>query len=234
MCKQSSLNAWLGKRHLRYHSTFTSSFEKTEVHLSSIFSLSDTGAMKRVFGKKKQSAPAPSLDDASKGLNGRIDQMDSKIADLENELRVFKDKIKKTKSPAAKKQLQKRAMEVLKRKRMYEQQRDQVSAQAFNIDQTNFSLESAKASVETVAAMKGAHQSLKHTLRKDLDIDDIDDLADDMAELMDDFNDINEAVSLAHIFSQLRSFTSPHSPLFSKQNSSGATMPRLMTSTRRT
>ena len=109
---------------------------------------------------------------------------DAKIATLENELRGYKDKIKKTKSPAAKKQLQKRALEVLKRKRMYEQQRDSVSAQAFNIDQTNFSLESAKASIETVAAMKSASKQMKHTLRKDLDIDDIDDLADDMAELV--------------------------------------------------
>jgi len=140
--------------------------------------------MRRVFGKKKAEAPAPSLEDASKGLGGRIDQMDAKIASLENELRGYKDKIKKTKSPAAKKQLQKRAMEVLKRKRMYEQERDSISAQAFNIDQTNFSLESAKASIETVAAMKSANKQLKHTLRKDLDIDDIDDLADDMAELV--------------------------------------------------
>ena len=129
--------------------------------------------MRRVFGKKKAEAPAPTLEDASKGLGGRIDQMDAKIASLENELRVFKDKIKNTKSPAAKKQLQKRAMEVLKRKRMYEQQRDQISAQAFNIDQTHFSLESAKASVSTVAAMKAANKDLKRTLRKDLNIDDM-------------------------------------------------------------
>ncbi|GAX17876.1 hypothetical protein FisN_18Hh080 [Fistulifera solaris] len=77
---------------------------------------------------------------------------------------------------------------------MYENQRDTVASQQFNIDQTNFGLESAKASISTVAAMKAANQELKRTLRKDLDIDDIDDLADDMAELMDDFNDINEAL----------------------------------------
>jgi charged multivesicular body protein 5 len=58
----------------------------------------------------------------------------------------------------------------------------------------SFSLESAKASIDTVAAMKNANKEMKRTLRKDLDIDDIDDLADDMAELMDDFNEINEAL----------------------------------------
>lgn len=150
--------------------------------------------MKRVFGKKKAEAPAPSLDQASQGLGGRIGSMDSKINDLEKELRVYKDKIKATKSPAAKKQLQKRAMEILKRKRMYEQQRDQIAGQQFNIDQANFGLESAKASVQTVAAMKAASKELKNTIRKDLDLNEVDDLADDMAELMDDFNYINEAL----------------------------------------
>lgn len=150
--------------------------------------------MKRVFGKKKVAAPAPSLEDASKGIGTRIDGMDAKIQACENELRAYKDKIKKTKSPAAKNQLQKRAMEVLKRKRMYEKQRDTASAQQFNIDQTAFSLESSKATISTVAAMKAANKDLRNTLRKDLDIDGIDDLADDMAELMDDFNEINEAL----------------------------------------
>jgi charged multivesicular body protein 5 len=144
--------------------------------------------MRRVFGSKKAAAPAPSLEDASSGIGGRIGGMDKKIADLEGELRVYKDKIKKSKSPAAKKQLQKRAMEILKRKKMYEQQRDAASGQQFNIDQTSFSLESAKASIQTVAAMKAANTELKRVIKKDLDIDEVDDLADDMADMMYDFN----------------------------------------------
>jgi charged multivesicular body protein 5 len=120
--------------------------------------------------------------------------MEAKIAQCEQELRVFKDKIKKTKSPAAKKGLQKRAMEVLKRKRMYEAQRDQVMGQQFNIDQAAFSIESAKANIATVASLKAANKELKKTLKKDLDIGEVEDLADDMAELMEDFNEINEAL----------------------------------------
>jgi len=148
--------------------------------------------MNRVFGRKKKEAPAPSLDDASSGLGGRVDEMDKKIAGLENELRVFKDKIKKATSPAAKKTLQKRAMEVLKRKRMYEQQRDMVAGQQFNIDQAAFGIESAKTNVQTVAAMKAANKQLQSTMKNDLKIDDIEDMADDMAEMMEDFNEINE------------------------------------------
>jgi len=150
--------------------------------------------MRRVFGTKKVEAPAPSLDEAAAGLGGRIEGMDAKIKDLEDQLRGYKDKIKKTKSPAAKKQLQKRALDVLKRKRMYESQRDTAAAQQFNIDQTAFSLESSKATVSTIAAMKSANKELKAVIRKDLDIDAVDDLADEMAELMDDFNEINETL----------------------------------------
>lgn len=150
--------------------------------------------MDRIFGKKKQAAPAPGLGETSAGLGGRVDEMDKKIAGLENELRVYKEKIKKARTPAAKQMVQKRAMEVLKRKKMYENQRDMVAGQQFNIDQASFGIESAKANIQTIAAMKGANQELKRTLKKDLNIDDVEDLADDMAEMMEDFNEINEAL----------------------------------------
>lgn len=150
--------------------------------------------MNRIFGKKKVAGPAPSLDDAAKGIGGRVDAMETKIESLDRELRMYKDKIKKTSSPAAKQQLQKRAMEILKRKRMYEQQRDMAMGQQFNVDQAAFSIESAKATVTTVAALKASSAELKKTIRQDLDIDSVDDLADDMAELMEDFNEINEAL----------------------------------------
>mmetsp|Transcript_21970 Transcript_21970/g.61100 ORF Transcript_21970/g.61100 Transcript_21970/m.61100 type:complete len:217 (-) Transcript_21970:3840-4490(-) len=150
--------------------------------------------MDRIFGKKKKAAPAPGLTDTSSSLGGRVDEMDKKIVGLEQELRVYKDKIKNARSPAAKKAIQKRAMEVLKRKKMYESQRDMVAGQQFNIDQASFGIESAKANIQTVAAMKGANQQLKQTMKHDLNIDDVEDLADDMAEMMDEFNEINEAL----------------------------------------
>merc|ERR1719491_1860094 len=124
-----------------------------------------------------------------------MESMDVKIAQLDKELKGYRDKLKTTKSPATKKNLQKRAMDVLKRKRMYETQRDQLAGQQFNMDQAAFGVESAKASVSTVAAMKGAHSELKATMKNDLNIDDVGDLADDMAELMEEFQEINEVLA---------------------------------------
>lgn len=152
--------------------------------------------MNRVFGRKKAPGPpAPSLGDASTGVGNHMGSMDVKIAQLDKELKAYRDKLKTTKNPAAKKNIQKRAMELLKRKRMYETQRDQLAGQQFNIDQAAFGIESAKASVSTVAAMKAASTELKATIKNDLKIDDVDELADDMAELMDEFQEINEALA---------------------------------------
>ena len=152
--------------------------------------------MNRVFGRKKAPGPPPpSLNDASQGVGNRMESMDAKIAQLDKELKVYKDKLKATKSPAAKKNIQKRAMEVLKRKRMYETQRDQLAGQQFNIDQAAFGIDSAKATVSTMSAMKAANSELKGVMKNDLKIDDVDELADDMAELMDEFQEINEALA---------------------------------------
>jgi len=151
--------------------------------------------MKRVFGRKKAAGPPPpSLNDASAGLGTRTEHLDTKIATLDKELRGYKEKLRTTKSAAAKKNIQKRAVDVLKRKRMYENQRDQLMGQQFNLDQAAFGIESAKATVDSVAAMKAANVELKRAVQKDLNIDTVDDLADDMAELMEEMNEMNEAL----------------------------------------
>lgn len=150
--------------------------------------------MKRVFGKKKAPGPPPpTLNEASDNLGKRTTHLDSKISALDKDLTSYKQKLKSA-NPSSKKTLQKRAIEVLKRKRMYEQQRDQLLAQQFNMDQASFGIESAKATVESVAAMKAANIELKKALKKDLDLDAVDDLADDMEELMYEMNEINEAM----------------------------------------
>jgi len=77
---------------------------------------------------------------------------------------------------------------------MYEQQRDTILGQQFNMDQAAFGIESAKATMESVAAMKAASTELKRALKHDLKIDDVDDLADDMEELMYEMNEINDAM----------------------------------------
>ena len=56
----------------------------------------------------------------------------------------------KTKSPGIKNQLKQKALKLLKQKKLYETQRDQVMSQGFNLDQANMARESMEATVTTV------------------------------------------------------------------------------------
>lgn len=130
--------------------------------------------MKRIFGQKKEVAPAPTLGDAGAKIDSRVTGLDEKIRKLDVELAGYKEKLKRAKGPAQK-TLKQRAMAVLRRKRMYEQQRDQLAGQAFNIEQTNFTIDSVKDTITTVDAMKAASKTLKTEFKK-VDIDKIEDL----------------------------------------------------------
>ena len=73
---------------------------------------------------------------------------------------------------------------MLKQKRLYEGQREQLYNQQFNMDQTAFTMESIKDSVSTVQAMKAANSELKQAFKKgELNIESIEKLQDEMADM---------------------------------------------------
>jgi len=129
-------------------------------------------------------------------LDAREQKLDQTIKKLDGELRQFKEQLKKAKGPTAAR-LKKRAMETLKRKRMYEQQRDQLAGQKFNIEQTGFALDSVQDTAATVAALKEAKGALAQQVAQ-LDIDKVDDVVDDLAEAMGEIEEINEALGTAY------------------------------------
>jgi len=154
--------------------------------------------MKRVFGQKKAVpvAPTPSLHEASSNIDKRVNDMDAKIGKLDAELAQYKQKLKSTKG-AAHQQYQRRAMEVLKRKRMLEGQRDTLAGQQFNIESAAFGIETVKDSLNTVGAMKAANVQFKQQM-KQLNIDEVEDMTDDLADLMEDMNEVNEILGRSY------------------------------------
>lgn len=78
----------------------------------------------------------------------------------------------KTKGPALN-AVKQRAMQTLKRKKMYEQQRDNLTAQSFNIEQASFAIETSRDTVDTVAAMKSAVVQLKVETKK-IDLNELE------------------------------------------------------------
>ena len=97
--------------------------------------------MHRLFGKPKPKEPTPTLSDASNSINTKVIELDEKIKQLDDEMRKYKDMLKKTPNNAT---VKKRAMDCLKRKRMYENQRDSLRNQQFNVDQTSFAIDTVK------------------------------------------------------------------------------------------
>jgi charged multivesicular body protein 5 len=107
-------------------------------------------------------------------MDTRVAALDEKIRKLDIELNGYKEKMKKTREGTAlHTQLKQKALRVLKQKKMYEGQRDQIMNQQFNIEQASFATQTMKDTVTTVSAMKSANLSLKDQL-KHISVDDID------------------------------------------------------------
>lgn len=136
------------------------------------------------------------LNYATTKIEDRVKQLDKKIKELDQELMRYNQKINKA-NASVKQGIQKRALAVLKRKRMYEQQRDNLTNQAFNIEQTSFAIETVKDTQKTLEAMKSATVTLK-TEHEKINIDEIEDMQDDLADLLEDQEEMNEIISRSY------------------------------------
>lgn len=156
--------------------------------------------MRRIFGAGKKAAPAPTLDEATDKLNTRGDRMDDQIKKLDDQLVKYKEQIKKTRPGPAQEAIKRRALQLLKQKRLYEGQRDQLYQQQFNVEQTKFTVDSIQDTVHTVQALNAAGKEMKSQFKKnkELDINYIDKMQDDMFDMMDMSREINEAMGRSY------------------------------------
>jgi len=151
----------------------------------------------RLFGKPKPKKAAATLDDASKSVETRGASVDEKVKKMDAELAGYKKQMSKMKPGPARKQVEQRALRLLKQKKMYEKQRDSLYNQQFNIDQTKFAQENVKESVTMVEAMKNASTELK-TSMKEIDIDAVEDLHDDMSDMLEMTDEIQEVMGRSY------------------------------------
>eukprot|EP00614_Pseudopedinella_elastica_P027447 CAMPEP_0172642104 /NCGR_PEP_ID=MMETSP1068-20121228/230692_1 /TAXON_ID=35684 /ORGANISM="Pseudopedinella elastica, Strain CCMP716" /LENGTH=204 /DNA_ID=CAMNT_0013455847 /DNA_START=79 /DNA_END=690 /DNA_ORIENTATION=+ len=152
--------------------------------------------MNRIFGKKKEVAPPPTLNDATGRIDGNVARLDEKIAKLEGELRRYKEQMKKARGSAST-SIKKRAMQTLKQKKMYENQRDQMAAQGFNIDSTRFAIDMVQDQQVAVNALKAAASTLKVEQKK-INLGEVEDVHDDMEELFEEMEEINEVMGRSY------------------------------------
>ncbi|CAK9295445.1 unnamed protein product [Gordionus sp. m RMFG-2023] len=86
------------------------------------------------------------------------------------------------------------AIQALKRKKRYEKQLQQIDGTLSTIEFQRESLENANTNTEVLRIMGYAAKALKIT-HKDMDIDKVHDLMDDVAEQQDIANEISDAIS---------------------------------------
>jgi charged multivesicular body protein 5 len=80
---------------------------------------------------------------------------------------------------------------------MYETQREQLMQQSFNMEQASMVTENLKSTIVTVDAMKMANKELKSQYKK-VDLNKIDSMQDEMEDLLDQANDVQEALGRSY------------------------------------
>ncbi|KAJ5297487.1 hypothetical protein PENANT_c005G04541 [Penicillium antarcticum] len=152
--------------------------------------------MNRLFGTKS-TAPKPSLEGAISNVDTRVSSIDVKLAALNSELQTYQSKIAKMRDGPGKNALRQKALKVLQRRKQYESQRDQLSQQSWNMEQAGMMQDNLKNVMTTVDAMKTTTKELKKQYGK-VDIDKIEQMQDEMADLMEVGNEINESISRSY------------------------------------
>lgn len=93
--------------------------------------------------------------------------------------------------------IKQKALKVLQRRKQYEAQRDQLESQVWNMEQAQTMQDNLKNTMTTIDAMKTTQKELRKQYGK-VDIDRIERLQDEMADLMDVGNEIQESLARSY------------------------------------
>lgn len=106
-------------------------------------------------------------------VDSRADSAEKKIARLDAELKKYKDQMVKMRDGPAKNAVKAKALRVLKQRKMYEGQVDNLRQQAFNMEQANYATQTLKDTQATVVAMKEGVKQMQKEF-KNINIDQIE------------------------------------------------------------
>ncbi|ODQ64552.1 hypothetical protein NADFUDRAFT_52189 [Nadsonia fulvescens var. elongata DSM 6958] len=150
--------------------------------------------MNRLFGGKGQQPPKPTLNDAVTNIDTRIGNLDVKLAKLNAELTTYQQKMSHMRDGPGKNALKQKALKLLKQRRLIEGQKDGLQNQSWNMEQAQMSTENMRNVMITVDAMKQTNKELKKQYGK-INIDKIEQLQDEMADLMDVSQELQDTMS---------------------------------------
>lgn len=143
----------------------------------------------KIFGSGKKGEKAPSPQEAIQRLR-EVEEMLQKKSDflekkVDSELTLARKHGTKNKRAA---------LMALKRKKRYEKQLQQIDGTLSTIEFQREALENASTNTEVLSVMGGAAKALK-AAHKNMDVDDVHNLMDDIAEQQEVANEISDAIS---------------------------------------
>ncbi|KAJ2019467.1 Vacuolar protein-sorting-associated protein 60 [Coemansia sp. IMI 209128] len=153
--------------------------------------------MNRLFGTGKPKAPNSTLKDAAKATDERVSSLDARIKKCEGELVVFRDRMQKMRDGPGKNAVKQRAMQVLKHKKMFEVQRDQLTQQSYNMESAMLATENINNTLTAVKAMQDTSKAMKAQFKM-MDIDKIEQMQYDMEDAMEQANEIQELMGRSY------------------------------------
>ena len=148
--------------------------------------------MNRIFGSKKN-VPPPNLNDCVANIDSRGESVEKKIAKLDQELAKYSAEMKKMREGPAKNAVKAKALRILKQKKVYENQREMLGNQSFNIEQQNMALQSMKDTKTTMQAMQIGLKEMKREYKK-IDLNKIENMQDDMADILEQVNEVQDVM----------------------------------------
>ena len=147
------------------------------------------------FGKKKKEEPKrppPDLNNVSLNLSNKMNDMALKIQQTDKELRAQLTIMRTSGNPTAKAQAKKKATQLLKKKKMYENHYNNLSGTQMTVDSANVECQMMKDNLDIVRAMKDTVDVQKQTMKEMGGIDSMYDIMDEMAEIKEEQEEMNQ------------------------------------------
>ena len=147
------------------------------------------------FFKKKEEKPKPKpvdLNITSMNLSNKLNETSLKINALDKELKSQLQIYRTARNPTQKAQAKKKATQLLKKKKMYEQHYNNLSNTQMTVDSANMDCQIMRDNLNIMQVMKDTVQVQKDTLHSMGGIERMYDVMDDMAEIREEQQDLNE------------------------------------------
>jgi len=120
-----------------------------------------------------------------------------KVARIDGELNKYKQQMSKMREGPAKNAVKQKALRLLKQKKQYEAQAENMRNQSFKMEQTLMATQTLKDTKTTVNAMKLGVKEMKKEF-KNVNIEQIEDMQDELADMLEDANEVQEVMGRAY------------------------------------